>query len=145
MEKVGLVLSTSGASLPTLRTRMTTSAKLPSFSECTALHPSHLRASFPLFNLFGSLGGFVLSVIPLLSLHQGGSELSMFAWGQGIPGSPGKEFLCPKAHLNGECGFLTSQAGCCCFWDLKHWNERDTGQKLGSVQNLCVSDFEGAV
>ena len=34
-EKAGLALSTSGASLPTLRTTATMSAKLPSFSECT--------------------------------------------------------------------------------------------------------------
>ena len=74
----------------------------------TALHPSQLRASFPLFILVGGLGGSVLSVIPPLSLHQGGSERSMFARGQGIPGRPGREFLHPKACPNGECGFLTS-------------------------------------
>lgn len=74
---------------------MTTSAKRDlsvSKQMPTALHPSHLRASFPLFNLFSGLGGSVLSVIPPLSLHQGGSELSMFALGQGIPGSPGRVF-----------------------------------------------------
>ena len=51
----------------------------------TALHPSQLRASFPLFILVGGLGGSVLSVIPPLSLHQGGSERSMFAPGPGHP------------------------------------------------------------
>lgn len=61
--------------------------------------------------------------------------------------SPEWEFatMCPKAHPSEECEFLTSQAGWC-FWDAReNWSDKDIGKMLDFVQNLCVSDFGGAV